>query len=61
MQSEKAAELRRAWGDKPCDHPDLEKEYSLGADTGDYVCTTCGKSGWGRNWNKTAEQGDKSQ
>ena len=29
------------WGNKPCEHPKLEKEYYLGSDTGDYVCTTC--------------------
>lgn len=52
MQLDKAAELREKWGDKPCDHPVLDKEYSLGAATGDYTCTQCGKSGWGNNWNK---------
>ena len=37
MQSSKAAQLRRAWEDKGnplCDHPRVEKEYDLGADTG---------------------------
>lgn len=28
---------------KPCDHPKTEKEYYLGSDTGDKVCTTCGR------------------
>ncbi len=42
MQQEKAQELREAWGDKPCDHPQLTKEYILGGQTGDYICTTCG-------------------
>ena len=45
MQSSKAAQLRRAWEDKGnplCDHPRVEKEYDLGADTGDEVCTRCG-------------------
>ena len=45
MQSSKAAQLRRAWeakGNPPCAHPGVEKEYDLGADTGDEVCTTCG-------------------
>lgn len=39
----KAARLRREWGDKPCDHPQIEKEYYLGSDTGDYVCIRCGR------------------
>jgi uncharacterized protein with PIN domain len=45
-----AAELREKWGGKPCEHPNLDKEYELGTATGDYVCTTCGKAGWGRDW-----------
>lgn len=42
MQFDKAKNLREEWGNKPCDHPSLEKEYYLGADTSDYVCSTCG-------------------
>ena len=45
MQSSKAAQLRRAWeakGNPLCDHLRVEREYDLGADTGDEVCTTCG-------------------
>lgn len=42
MQAIKAAKKSREWGDKSCNHPKIEKEYYLGADTGDYVCTTCG-------------------
>jgi hypothetical protein len=38
-----AAQLRRQWGDRPCDHPRFSKEYHLGADTGDYICEQCGK------------------
>lgn len=41
MQSERAAELRKKWGDKPCNHPAFEKEYKLGFDTGDYFCIIC--------------------
>lgn len=44
MQMDKAIELRKAWGNKLCSHPNFDKEYYLGADTGDYVCTTCGCS-----------------
>ena len=54
MQSERAKELQRTWGDQPCDHPHLEKEYELGSATGDYVCTRCGESRWGSDWNTRA-------
>ena len=50
MQAKRAAQLREAWGNKICNHPHLEKEYELGAATGDYVCTTCGETGWGSDW-----------
>ena len=43
MQSKRAAELRKEWGNKKCDHPTFDKEYYLGAQTGDYICTQCGK------------------
>jgi hypothetical protein len=45
MQADKAERLREAWakkGNPSCDHPRLDKEYILGGDTGDVVCTTCG-------------------
>ena len=44
MQLHKAQSLREQWGDKPCEHPNFEKEYYLGAQTMDYICTTCGQS-----------------
>ena len=47
MQMREAMRLRRAWeamGNPPCEHPDVDKEYYLGADTGDEVCTTCGEA-----------------
>jgi len=43
MQHSKAQSLRMAWGDKPCNHPETDKEYYLGSDTGDKICTTCGR------------------
>ena len=43
MQHDKAKRIREKWGDKPCNHPKLDKEYYLGAHTMDYVCTTCGR------------------
>ena len=48
MQLAQAAALRRDWeakGNPPCEHPGVEKEYQLVADTGDEVCTTCGACG----------------
>lgn len=42
-QLERIKEIRKDWGNKPCDHPNLEKEYFLGFDTGYYFCTQCGK------------------
>ena len=44
MQMDKIEELRKEWGTKPCDHPNVEKEYYLGAQTGDYACTQCGRT-----------------
>jgi transposase-like protein len=43
MQAKRAGELRKAWGDKPCPHESLGKEYDLGERTGNYVCKSCGK------------------
>jgi len=42
MQFDEAQRLRKEWGNKPCDHPTIEKEFYLGTGTGDYVCTKCG-------------------
>lgn len=44
MQMDKARELRLSWGKKHCKHPSFVKEYYLGADTGDKVCTQCGET-----------------
>lgn len=47
MQADQARRLREAWaaqGDPPCSHPKRDKEYDLGGDTGDLVCTRCGKT-----------------
>jgi len=56
MQTDEAMALQRAWGDKPCSHPHLVKEFYLGSPTGDYVCTTCGEAGSGSGWNKKSHQ-----
>ncbi len=34
--------LKEAWGNKPCDHPMLEKVYYTGAYLINYSCTACG-------------------
>jgi hypothetical protein len=42
MQRKRASALRREWGDQPCPHPTLAKEYDAGERTGNFVCTQCG-------------------
>lgn len=44
MQIEEAETLRVGYKGKFCLHPNIDREYSLGSHTGDYVCTTCGKT-----------------
>ena len=44
MKQKRAIELREAWGDAPCEHPQLAKVYDLGAHTGSYACIKCGAS-----------------
>ena len=43
MQMSKALQLRREYGNNPCSHPGFDREFCFGADTGDKVCTTCGR------------------
>jgi len=40
MNAKQAAKLVDAWGDRPCDHPSVEK---LGAHTGLEACARCGR------------------
>lgn len=35
--------LKESWGDKPCNHPHLEKVYYTGAFLTNYACVQCGK------------------
>lgn len=44
MQAKKAQRLREAWGDRPCDHPEYDREIVFGCDSGDKVCTQCGET-----------------
>jgi uncharacterized protein with PIN domain len=60
MQTDKARKLREQWGNKPCDHESVVKEYDRGAATGDYVCTQCGRAGWGSDWNSKIKKDSKS-
>jgi hypothetical protein len=43
VKQKRAQELREAWGDAPCEHPQLAKLYDLGAHTGSFACMQCGK------------------
>lgn len=45
MQHSDAKRLEEKWAGKPCKHSDIEKEYYLGTQTGDYVCSNCGRTG----------------
>jgi len=44
MQAKKAEAIAKAWAGKPCAHPEFDKEYYLSMQTGDYVCTQCGRT-----------------
>ena len=53
MRIEKVLRLRRAWamkGNPVCDHRVVDGEYYLGKYTGNYICTTCGKSFTCEEW-----------
>ena len=43
MEYSTSQKLKEAWGNKPCDHPTLEKVYYNGAFLINYACTQCGK------------------
>jgi hypothetical protein len=43
MEYYAAQKLKDSWGKKLCDHPNLEKEYYVGAFLVNYVCIRCGK------------------
>ena len=42
IQCDKANEIENEWGDKPCSHPNIVREYYFSSQTGDYRCTQCG-------------------
>ena len=43
MEYSAAQKVKDAWGNKPCDHQHIEKEYYVGAFLINWVCTQCGK------------------
>jgi hypothetical protein len=50
VQIAEVRRIREAWkakGDPPCEHPNIDKEYGLGLDTGDFACLVCGRT-WQR-------------
>ena len=48
LSIEETQRLRDAWGDKPCDHPNITKERGPMGQQTDYACTTCGAVAWSR-------------
>ena len=50
METNKSADLRKKWGDNPCEHPRFEKESQLGLKSGDYNCTQCGECFTGKEY-----------
>ncbi len=42
MQKKRALAISKEWGNQPCTHPAVAREYDLGKRTGGYVCTQCG-------------------
>jgi hypothetical protein len=45
MKQKQALKLRETWGDAPCDHPTLAREYDAeGNRTSSYICTQCGRT-----------------
>jgi hypothetical protein len=43
MEYYAAQKVKDSWGNEPCDHPHIEKEYYAGAFLINFVCTQCGK------------------
>ena len=52
MQSTDAALLRRITKGEECKEHRFDAEYVLGSNTGDYVCTRCGKTISGQAYKK---------
>jgi hypothetical protein len=53
MQSSRSERLRETWwlqGNKPCEHPRIEREYYIFSLSGLHCCTTCGLSQTKAEW-----------
>lgn len=53
VQFEDANRIEREWianGSPYCEHPSLDKEYSLGMDSGDRRCLNCGDTFTRSEW-----------
>ena len=49
MDFKETERLAKEWGNKPCNHPNIEKETWIDSEgiavhNGDYVCTQCGQT-----------------
>ena len=45
MKQKQAIKLRETFGDAPCEHPALAREYDAeGQRTSNYICTECGRT-----------------
>lgn len=63
MQTKDAVKLRERWtkkGNPLCEHRNLEREFNSEVATGNYICTTCGESGLGNEWQKKQRSPEKS-
>lgn len=46
MQVADSDTLRKTWGNKVCEHREVEREFYLETPTGQFVCAACGKTFW---------------
>lgn len=68
MYIDEAEKLRKEWGDKPCNHPHIEREYyratketgNVPTKTGDWVCTQCGKDDFTEKEKKAIDEARKN-
>lgn len=64
VQFSEANRIEQAWIDRGrpyCDHPDVDKEYGLGMDSGDRRCLNCGDTFTRSEWksDKLEPRGEK--
>lgn len=59
LSIEETQRLRDAWGDKPCDHPNITKERGPMGQQTDYACTICGAVAWSRK--DLEKEGEKAK